>query len=333
MAELRAGVVGLGVMGQHHARVLNTLPGVQLVGIVDPQIARKSLNGPAPMFDSLDELLKAGVDYCFVAVPTDAHLGIGLELAGAGVHALIEKPLAGDSQQAHALKEAFSAAGLVGAVGHVERYNSALQQARQRLANGELGQIFQVSTNRQGPFPARISDVGVVKDLATHDIDLTAWVTQRSYQSVAAKVAYKAGRDHEDLVTIVGELDDEIVAAHIVNWLSPFKQRQIVISGERGAFVADTLSSDLTFHTNGMVTNTWDELARFRGVTEGDVIRFAFPKKEPLRAEHEAFRDALLGRPSDLVTMEHGLATVEVADAVLESARSGQTVVLEGNRV
>lgn len=217
MADLRAGVIGLGVMGQNHARVLGSLPGVQLVGIVEPQSTNFAPATGVPVFNSIAELLEEGVDYCFVAVPTDKHLEVGLQLAAAGVHALIEKPLAIDSSEAQILAAAFDDAKLIGAVGHIERYNPALQQARSRLANGDLGDLYQVVTRRQGPFPARISDVGVVKDLATHDIDLTSWITQRSYQSVATKTAHRTGRAHEDLVTIVGELQGGLVTAHTVN--------------------------------------------------------------------------------------------------------------------
>ena len=118
------------------------------------------------------------------------------------------------------------------------------------------------------------------------------------------------------------------MTSHLVNWLSPIKERVTIVTGERGTFVADTLTADLTFYANGLVATTWDDIASFRGVTEGDVIRYAFAKPEPLRTEHEAFRDAVLGKSSDIVTMQQGLATVAVAEAVLQSAKTGRTVDL-----
>jgi predicted dehydrogenase len=242
------------------------------------------------------------------------------------VHAIIEKPLAQDTPSAEKLAKAFADAGLVGAVGHIERYNPALQQARARLEAGELGEVYQVTTRRQGPFPARIADVGVVKDLGTHDIDLTAWVTQQAYTSVSAQTAYRSGRDFEDLVAVVGSLSGGTVASHLVNWLSPLKERVTIITGERGAFVADTLTADLTFYANGEVQTAWDDIANFRGVSEGDVVRYAIAKPEPLRVEHEQFRDAVLGKDADIVTLEHGLTTVAVAEACIESAVTKKTV-------
>jgi len=328
VANLRAGLIGLGMMGRHHARVLASLPGVDLVGVADAGGDPNSVAGGRPLVDSIDKLIELGLDYCMVAVPTIYHLEIGLALADAGVHAIIEKPLAHDTPSARKLSDVFAAKGLVGAVGHIERYNPALQSARARLEAGELGTVYQVTTRRQGPFPARIADVGVIKDLATHDIDLTAWVTQQPFTSVAARTAFRSGREHEDLVSITGQLADGTVTNHLVNWLSPLKERVTVITGEKGAFVADTLTADLTFYANGSIPVTRDDIAAFRGVSEGNVTRYAIAKPEALRVEHENFRDAVLGKDADIVTLQQGMITVVVAEAAIESARTGQTITL-----
>ncbi|MDO5710227.1 MAG: Gfo/Idh/MocA family oxidoreductase [Micrococcales bacterium] len=326
MATLRAGLIGLGMMGRHHGRVLAGLEGVDLVAVAD--VMGEDPHGVAkgrPLCSTIEELIDQRLDYCMVAVPTVYHEDVALALAAAGVHTMIEKPLAQNTPAAEKIAAAFEDAGLVGAVGHIERYNPALQQARSRLEAGELGDVYQIITRRQGPFPARIADVGVVKDLATHDIDLTSWVRQQPFTSVAARTAYRSGREFEDLVSITGQLADGTVTSHLVNWLSPFKERVTVITGEKGAFIADTLTADLTFHANGSIETTWGDIARFRGVSEGDVIRYAIPKREPLLVEHESFRDAVLGKDADIVTLSQGLATVRVAEAVIESARTGRT--------
>jgi len=326
--SLRAGLIGLGVMGRHHARVLGSLDGVELVAVADPAGDPQGLLTNTAVLSDVDALIAARIDYCVVAAPTAFHEEVGLRLAAAGVHALIEKPLAIETGAAERLAEAFRQAKLVGAVGHIERYNPALQSARARIEAGELGAVYQVATRRQGPFPARIADVGVVLDLATHDIDLTAWVTQQAFTSVSARTAHRSGREHEDLVAVVGSLANGTVTSHLVNWLSPFKERVTVITGERGAFIADTLTADLTFHANGLVRTEWDDVARFRGVSEGDVVRYAIAKPEPLRVEHENFRDAILGKPADIVTMEQGVAVTRIADAMLRSAATGMGVTL-----
>lgn len=325
---LRAGLIGLGAMGRNHARVLASLGGVELVGIVDPVATEGLQSQGRRVFDDLDALLQLDLDYCVVATPTVTHLPIGLRLADAGVHALIEKPLTLDAQEAATLQLAFEQRRLIGAVGHIERYNPALQQARDRIEEGQLGEIHQIVTRRQGPFPARIGDVGVILDLATHDIDLTAWVSRSPYTSVAARTAHRSGRQHEDLVAITGTLANGTVTNHLVNWLSPMKERVTVITGERGAFVADTLTADLTFFENGVVPLGWPVLESFRGVTEGNMTRYAYAKPEPLMVEHERFRDAVLGEGHDIIDFAAGAKTVGVATAVLASSELGQTVTV-----
>jgi predicted dehydrogenase len=325
MSKLRAGLVGLGMMGRHHARVLRSLDDVELVAVADPNGDAFGVAGDLPVVATIEDLLSYELDYCMVAVPTAYHEEVGLLLAEAGVHAMIEKPLAPDTTAATRLADAFASRGLIGAVGHIERYNPSLQNLRARLEQGELGSIYQVVTRRQGPFPNRIADVGVVKDLATHDIDLTAWVTGQPFTSVSARTAHKSGRRHEDLVAVVGQLADGTVTNHLVNWLSPMKERVTIVTGERGCFVADTLTVDLTFHANASVRTEWEAISAFRGVSEGDVVRYAIAKPEPLRTEHEAFRDAVLGKEADIVTMRQGLATVAVAEAVIASATEGGT--------
>jgi predicted dehydrogenase len=329
--KLRAGLVGLGMMGRHHARILSSLDGVELVAVSDPAGDKHGVAQGRLVLSSVSELLKVGVDYVMVAAPTAYHEEVAMELANAGVHALIEKPLAKEVDGAIKIARAFGEKGLIGAVGHIERYNPALQQLRARLANGDLGSVYQIATRRQGPFPARIADVGVVKDLATHDIDLTAWVASSPYKTISAQTMHKSGREYEDMVFATCQLENGIMTNHIVNWLTPFKERLTVVTGEKGAFVADTLTADLTFYANASVSTQWDSVAAFRGVSEGDVIRYAFAKPEPLRVEHEAFRDAVLGVPGALekiVTMNEGLETVRVASAMIESASKKVSITL-----
>jgi predicted dehydrogenase len=326
---LRAGLVGLGSMGRHHARVLAGLEGVDFVGVVDPFGDKYGAAQGAPVLNTVEELIALGIDYAVVACPTALHEEVGLQLAEAGVCALVEKPVADTVEGARRLVQAFESRGLVAGVGHIERCNPALRSLRARLEAGELGDVYQVVTRRQGPFPHRIADVGVVKDLATHDIDLTGWVTGRQYVSIAAHTVSKSGREHEDMVSAVGRLDDGTMVNHLVNWLSPLKERFTSVTGERGCFIADTLTADLTFHSNAAMATEWEALQAFRGVSEGDMIRYAIPKREPLLVEHELFRDAVLGKPADICTLRQGLRTVEVAAAVLESALDNRSVILQ----
>lgn len=328
MTPLRFGLVGIGYMGRNHARVLSSLEGVELVAVADPAGDKHGAAAGARLVSSVAEIVEIGIDAAVVATPTQYHKAAGIELAAAGVHTLIEKPLATDAAESAELVNAFESAGVVNAVGHIERFNPALRQLRTRLENGDLGDIYQVATRRQGPFPDRIADVGVVKDLATHDIDLTAWVIRSPYARVSAHVAHRSGRDHEDLIAVSALTQDGTVVSHLVNWLSPLKERVTVVTGAKGAFVADTLQGDLTFHENGIVRTEWDQVRVFRGVAEGNSTRFAYTKREPLRVQHEGFRDAVLGIGDDYVTMREGLTTVAVADACVLAAKEGRAIEL-----
>ncbi|MGA5198241.1 Gfo/Idh/MocA family oxidoreductase [Streptomyces exfoliatus] len=327
LRRLRAGLIGLGAMGRNHARVLANLDGVDLVGVVDPAGDQRRAHS-APVLSTVEELIALGADYAVVACPTTLHEEISLKLADANICALIEKPLAGSVDAAKRLVDAFESRGLVAGVGHIERFNPALMSLRARLEAGELGEVYQIVTRRQGPFPNRIADVGVINDLAPHDIDLTSWLTGQEYVSVAAHTASKSGRPHEDMVVVVGQLADSTVVNHLVNWLTPFKERTMVITGQRGCFVVDTLTADLTYFANGEQDTEWEALHSFRGVTEGDIVRYSIPKREPLLVEHEMFRDAVYGKPAEIVSLAQGLRTVRVSAAVIESARYGVTVKL-----
>jgi UDP-N-acetylglucosamine 3-dehydrogenase len=327
-------VIGLGMIGRHHARLLQTSPRVDFAGAVDPGGDRFGVvNDPARLFADIGGLLRGGVpDFAIVAVPTEEHLATVRVLAAEGVHVLVEKPLAATAPEARALIEACNAAGVRGAVGHVERFNPALLALRQKAhLEGKLGQIFLIATERIGPFPDRIRDVGVIKDLATHDLDLVHWLGGAPVERVTAEIQHRMGREHEDLVLATGRLENAISFNCIVDWLSPTKVRRTRVLGERGMLVADTLTADLTFYANGTVTSEWADTQSLRGVSEGDMTRYALARREPLLVELETFCDFVAGDPdAAVVTLSEGLDTVVVAEAALESAGAGGTVRLAG---
>jgi UDP-N-acetylglucosamine 3-dehydrogenase len=279
------------------------------------------------VYGSTGELLDRGrPDFAVIAVPTDEHLPVVRTLAGAGVHLLIEKPLAGTTAEAEEIIAICGEAGVRAAVGHVERFNPALIELRRRTEEGQVGEVFLIGTERCGPFPDRIKDVGVVKDLATHDLDLVGWLGKSPIDLVAAQTVHKTGREHEDLLLATGRLGSGLAFSITVDWLTPTKIRRMRILGDRGMLVADTLTSDLVFHENGRVTSEWDSTQALRGVAEGNSTRYALHRREPLLVELEAFRDLVLGEASAAVSLQEGLQTVRCAEKVLESAAGARTV-------
>lgn len=320
MEQIRMGLIGLGSMGRHHARLIRQTEGVELVAVADPQGDAFGIAGGLEVLPDINALIAAGLDAAVVAVPTTYHEPVALALAAAGVHTMVEKPIADSVAAGIRMADAFEAAGLVGAVGYVERCNPAIVQLRDRIRAGQIGEIYQITTSRQSPFPARISDVGVVKDLATHDLDVTAWLAGSEYSSIHAEVTHRAGRAHEDMVVASGKLANGILVSHTVNWLAPFKERRTQVVGSKGAFVADTATGDLTYYANASVDTEWEEMATFRGPSEGDITRYAYPKREPLAMEHQNFAAAIRGERDRVVSMREGVSTLKVIDQILESA-------------
>ncbi|MBU6338243.1 MAG: Gfo/Idh/MocA family oxidoreductase, partial [Acidobacteria bacterium] len=274
---LSGALLGLGMIGTHHARLLQDSSGVRFVGAVDPAgDSRGLIQNEGLVFPSVEILLeRERPDFAIVATPTEFHLPAVIELAGAGVNVLVEKPVAASREEGVELMLAVRDAGLRGAVGHVERRNPALIEMRSRVQAGQLGEVFSIRTERVGPFPDRIRDVGVVKDLATHDLDLVRWISGSPIETLSAQTQHKMGREHEDLVIINGKLDNGISFDVVVDWLSPTKVRQTKVLGERGMLVADTLTADLTFYENGIVSCEWGATQSLRGVSEGDMTRYA----------------------------------------------------------
>lgn len=315
-------------MGRNHARVLHSLDGVDLVAVVDSDGDRYEVRRNAQLLDSLVGLSALEPNIAIVATPTSAHEDVVLELFHMGCHVLVEKPIAHSVEAGRRMDEAATAAGLHGAVGHIERFNPAIQELRSKLQAGEIGEVYQIATRRQGGFPERIADVGVTKDLATHDLDFTSWIAGSGYEQVFAQSQSKTGRSHEDLIAVTGRLNNGIIVNHLVNWLSPMKERTVVVTGDRGTLVADTLTSDLTLFENGAHSVDWDNLASFRGVSEGNVTRYALDKREPLRIELEAFRDLVTQGASLTVSFQEATQTLAVAEAIVSSSRTGAPVFL-----
>ena len=325
---LKVGLIGLGVMGKNHLRVLGSTEGIELIGIVDPQAIDLAAEVEAPIFADIDEIKKLNLDYCVVAAPTAFHEEISLWLIEEGIPFLLEKPISFNSKSAEKIISAAKKKNVKAGIGHIERYNSALRLAREKISEGVLGNIYQITTKRQGYFPSRISEVGVVLDLGTHDIDLTSWLVGEKYLNVGAHSAFRSGRTHEDLISITGNLANGIVVNHLVNWLSPLKERSIQVIGEKGVFIIDTLLSELTFYENGSNFIVNSEKDTFKGVSQGEIIKYEFNKYEPLRAEHEAFRDFVLGESEEIVTLESAFLTLQVAEAVIKSSKTNAMVTL-----
>jgi predicted dehydrogenase len=273
-----------------------------------------------PVESNFARFLDVGMDYCVISSPTSTHLEIGLELAARKIPALIEKPLAGNPKDGEKLVDAFAEADVVAGVGHVERFNPAVIEMKNKLEDGVLGKVYQISTRRVGPYSGRIRDVGVVKDLASHDIDLVGFLSGASYEDLSSRTLKPLGNSYEDLLLAIGTLSDGSLVSHLVNWVSPTKERVTSVLGEKGMLVADTLSVDLYFYENGSKPTNWDGISIFKGTSEGATHKFELVRNEPLVNEHVAFQNAVIENSSKgLATLAEGLKVLKVAERIVQS--------------
>jgi predicted dehydrogenase len=312
---MKVGVIGLGVMGKNHARVLSNMASVSDLVLFDPLGAQLGVVHGVTVESNIDTFLNQDLDYCVVSSPTSTHLEMGLKLAERNIATLIEKPLASNEEDGQKLVDAFDKAGVIAGVGHVERFNPAIMAMKEKLQDGVLGNVYQIATRRVGPYSGRIRDVGVVKDLASHDIDLVGWLSQSNYESLNSRTLKPMGNEHEDILLAIGTLGNGSLVSHLVNWVSPTKERVTSVLGEKGMLVADTLSVDLYFFEKGSQPTNWDGISIFKGTSEGATHKFELAKNEPLVNEHLAFQKAIVEmNPSGLATLSEGLEVLRVAE-------------------
>src|SRR5437899_4781990 len=302
---LRVGVVGAGVMGSNHARVLAGLPGVTLVGIVDPlpeHRARAVALFGCRAFAELDELFDEGVDAITIAAPTHLHHEIALACITRNIHILVEKPVASTVEEGQDIVNAARSAGVTLMVGHVERFNPAVAAIKQAISGED---ILSIGITRVGPFPPRMSNVGVVIDLAVHDIDLIRWFTESDIVEVQPQLS-SAVAEREDIALLQFRTASGVLAHINTNGLTPFKARNVHVATRKKYVMGDLLTRQVTecfgFQTDGSYS--------MRHLSVGH--------DEPLRAELISFIESVRDGKPPAVTGEQAVASLEIAIRCLE---------------
>ncbi len=330
---IRAAVIGVGAMGKHHARVYNDLENVELVAVADPDEGRRlalARRYKVTAYADHEDLLKQErVDVVSVAVPTVLHREVARSVIQRGVHLLIEKPIASTVQEAQEVIDQAARAGVTLAVGHIERFNPAVTELKRRLADGDLGRIFQIHARRLSPFPHYVRDVGVVIDLATHELDIMRYLVGNEVERVYAETGRNVHERHEDLLSGVIRFGNDVLGVLDINWLTPTKVRELRITGEQGMFLVDYLDQDLYFYENSEAPSRWDTMALFKGVEEGNVLKIRVSKIEPLEAELRAFVDAVVNGTGPVVSGLDGLRAIALAHLLIASGEEGRVLHVE----
>jgi UDP-N-acetylglucosamine 3-dehydrogenase len=306
-ALLRVGVVGVGVMGSNHARVFADLPGVTLVGIADPEPKQRDFVTGAlgcGGFADIESLLDVGVDAVTIAAPTHLHRDLALACISRGVHVLVEKPIASSVEEGRTLIAAAARAGVTLMVGHVERFNPAVQTIKDAIRDED---ILSIAITRVGPFPPRMSNVGVVIDLAVHDIDLIRWFTDSEIVEVQPQVR-SAVAEREDIALLQFRTASGVLAHINTNWLTPFKARNVTVATRNKYVMGDLLTRQVT------------ECFGFQPDGSYSMRHLSVGHAEPLRAELQAFVSAICSGTAPAVTGEQGVAGLEIAIRCLQQS-------------
>ena len=302
---LRVGVVGVGVMGSNHARVFADLPGVKLVGVADPDGKQRDFVSRAldcPAFSGVEPLLAEGVDAVTIAAPTHLHRDLALCCIQRGVHVLVEKPIAPSVEEGRAIIAAARHARVALMVGHVERFNPTVEAIKNAICDED---ILSIAITRVGPFPPRMSNVGVVIDLAVHDIDLIRWFTDSEIAEVQPQLS-NAVAEREDIALLQFRTNSGVLAHINTNWLTPFKARNVTIATRNKYIMADLLTRQVT------------ECFGFQPDGSYSMRHLSVGHAEPLRAELQAFIAAIREGREPAVTGEEGVASLEIAIRCLE---------------
>ncbi len=294
---VKVGVVGVGNMGRHHARVYKELEkefkNLKLVGVVDKNLKRAKAVGESlgvPYFADYRELLRAGVDAVSVAVPTTLHKDIAVPFLRAGVDVLVEKPIASTAEEAEEMVRAAEESGRILMVGHIERFNPAVSKLKQLLGRGIVGRPLVFSAKRVGPYPPQIMDTDVVRDLAIHDIDVIYYLLG---EPKIRDVTVRGGsiihpRGLMDYAVVLMEAGDAIGVVE-ANWLTPYKVRRLSVVGEKGIADVDYREQSLRIYDKEFTIDV-----RVR-------------KEEPLKAELRHFIDCVTKRERPLISGEQAL--------------------------
>jgi predicted dehydrogenase len=318
-ALLRLGVVGVGVMGYNHARVLSEMPGVTLVGVADPddkqvEFVRRTLG--CAVVPCVDDLLALGVDAISIAAPTHLHRSIALAAIGRGVHVLVEKPITSSVEEGREIIAAARRAGVTLMVGHVERFNPAVQAIKEAIREED---ILSIAITRVGPFPPRMSNVGVVIDLAVHDIDLISWFTGSEIVDVQPQLS-SAKAEREDIALLQFRTASGVLAHINTNWLTPFKARTVHVATKRKYVIGDLLTRQVT------------ECFGFQPDGSYSMRHLSVGHAEPLRSELAAFAASVRSNTRPPVTGEEGVASLEIAIRCLDARPADMTATRKGPR-
>lgn len=307
MNDVNVGVIGVGAMGQNHVRVYSKLKNANLLAISD--LMKGTLAELSRKYDTVgyvdyDNILKMPeIEAVSVCVPTTYHYEVVMSAIEHGKHVLVEKPIAFTLDEAKEMVEAAEEAGVKLATGHVERFNPAVLEAKRLIEEGAIGEVVSASAKRVGPFPPRIKDVGVTVDLAIHEVDIMFYLFDSPASRVYANMGSRLEKcEYEDHAELMMKFENGMVGILETNWLTPYKKRQLEITGVEGIISIDYI--DQTVEVYGK-----------------NAQKVEVEHKEPLKEELNSFLSAIINDEEPKITGEDGIHALKVVLAAKKSAK------------
>ncbi|MCW4011794.1 MAG: Gfo/Idh/MocA family oxidoreductase [Candidatus Bathyarchaeota archaeon] len=314
MEQLDVAVIGCGTWGYHHARVYSEIPGVRLEAVADldpRRVQNVTERFHCKGYSSVERLLdEADVDAVSVCTPTVTHYEVASLALTARKHVLVEKPMTDNVAEAESLIKQARDYGVFLSVGFVERFNPAVQESKRTVDRGDIGEVLIIHTRRVTRRPSRIGDVGVVKDLGIHDVDVMNYIMGESPESVYARAGAHnhCFEDYANMVLGYSGMRSGFVET---NWLTPKRVRTLTITGSEGIIDVEYTTQELRVEKDDHI---YQPLNWYR---------------EPLYLELSDFTSAILEKRKPSVTGVDGVDALRVCEAALRSADTGRVMFLE----
>ncbi|WP_430686014.1 Gfo/Idh/MocA family oxidoreductase [Leptolyngbya sp. AN02str] len=318
---IRVGVIGVGNMGQHHTRVLSLLKDVELVGVSDVNVERgldTAGKYRVRFFEDYHELIER-VDAVCIAVPTRLHHPVGMACLQAGVHVLIEKPIAASIAEAESLVNAAAETNCILQVGHIERFNPAFQELSKVLKTEE---ILALEAHRMSPYSMRANDVSVVLDLMIHDIDLLLELAGSHVVRLSASGSRASDSGYLDYVTATLGFANGIVATLTASKVTHRKIRRISAHCRNSLTEADFLNNEILIHRQ-TTANCRTDYGQVLYRQDGLIEKVYTSNIEPLHAELEHFVTCVRGGNPPSVGGEQALKALRLASLIEQMALDG----------
>lgn len=317
MEKINISIIGVGRMGQFHLNVINQINSINLSGIYDAdekhlnEISNKyNLNS----FKSLDE----AIDRCeavIIASPTKFHFDIAKKSVQKGKHVLVEKPMTENFIQAEELEAIVKEKNIIFQVGHVERFNGAVQELHHIIENPYL-----IEARRLAPFTPRITDVGVVFDIMIHDLDIVTSLVKKPLMRFSAS-GKRIKTKNEDIASALLEFEGNTIATINASRVTQEKIRTLAISSEEAHFILDYATQDITIHRQAASQSKIKTSIGINYTQESIIERVFIHRDNPLKLEDEHFANCILGKDKKLVSIEDDVRTIKLTEDILNKIK------------